>query len=98
MEEEAGAVEIPIVFPLEFLQAQTAKRRAALQVKVAAIEWVKGQGACERRYLKIPNVTVIPGRLVTRKPRYATPLQYSTITDRHMFDLQSAAADDDLPF
>jgi hypothetical protein len=67
------AVEIPAVFPLEFLQARTAKRRAAIQPKVAAIDSARRQRQGQRRFLKIPNVSVIPGRLVVRPPRYATP-------------------------
>jgi hypothetical protein len=93
-EEEAAAVQIPVVFPLEFLQARMAKRRAAMQAKIAAINWAGGQ----TRDLKIPSVTVIPGRLVVRPPRYATRLLYTTMTDAFIFDLDSAAVGDDLPF
>jgi hypothetical protein len=93
-EEEAAAIQIPVVFPLECLQARMAKRRAAIQAQLAAINWARGQ----RRDVKVPNVSVIPGRLVVRPPRYATPLQYTTVTDSFIFDLDSAAVGDDLPF
>jgi hypothetical protein len=97
-EEEAEAVQIPIVFPIEFLQTQTAKRRSALQAKIAAIDWVKAQREGRRTDLKIPNVTVVPGHLVNRPPRFATPLDYTTVTDRYIFDLQSVVDGTDLPF
>jgi hypothetical protein len=88
-EEQSAAIEIPIIFPIEFLQQQTAKRRAALQAKLAAIAWVKARREGRRPDLKIPNVSIVPGRFVKRPPRYATALSYSTLTDRYIFDLQS---------
>jgi hypothetical protein len=99
-DEAADSVAIPLVFPIEFMQKQMAKRRLALLATIAAIDWINAEHEDAKRDLRIPDVTVIPGHLVVSPPRFSTPLPYSTETDRVVFDLTNVidGEPEELPF